>query len=72
MKNLFIAVLAVLGIMWKVDLGARVYVDWAVMAMFGAFMFAMGARVDDLLMRWELQPHWRREKQAKATTLRLG
>ncbi len=72
MKNLFIAVLAVLGIMWKVDLGARVYVDWAVMAMFGAFMFTVGARVDDLLKRWERQPHGRREKLAMAPTLRLG
>jgi hypothetical protein len=70
MQHLLILALAVLGILWKVDLGARVYVDWAVIAMLAAFMFTMGARLDAALLRWEAKPHWRRAKAGK--TLRLS
>jgi hypothetical protein len=70
MQNLLIVVLAALGILWKIDGGARVYVDWAVLSMFAAVMFVMGARFDAALSRWENQPHWRKTKTGK--TLRLS
>lgn len=62
MQHLFIGFLAIAGIVWNVDLGARVYVDWLMVAMIAAFMAVMGARLDDALRRWENQPHWRKTK----------
>jgi hypothetical protein len=62
MQHLVIAALAVLGIMWKVDLGARVYVDYAMIALIAGFAFMMGAQLDAALRRWEAKPHWRRVK----------
>ena len=72
MDRLFIAALAVLGVVWNVDLGARVYVDGLMVALFAAFMFTMGARLDDALRRWELRPHWKKVQPVKAEPLRLS
>lgn len=69
MKHIFIGLLAIMGIVWKVDLGARVYVDWAVVVMFAAFMFTMGDRFDRALRRWELRPRWRKVRLDEAETL---
>jgi hypothetical protein len=62
MERVFIAALAIAGIVWNVDLGARVYVDWLMVAMIAAFMFMMGARFDAALRRWENHPHWKKTK----------
>lgn len=62
MERLFIGFLAIAGIVWNVDLGARVYVDWLMVGLIAAFMAVMGARFDAALRRWENQPHWRKVK----------
>jgi hypothetical protein len=74
MDRLLIATLAVLGVLWNVDLGARVYVDAIMWVLIAAFMFTMGARFDDLLRRWELQPRWRKvaPTESEAETLCLS
>jgi hypothetical protein len=71
MERLLIGLLAVAGIVWKVDLGARPYVDMAMLVALAAFMFTMGVRLDDALRRWEMQPHWRKVKPVKRETLQL-
>ena len=72
MQNLFIGFLAVAGIVWKVDLGARVYVDWLMVALIAAFMFTLGVRFDAALRRWEMHPHWRKTQPMHPETFRLS
>jgi hypothetical protein len=72
MKNLSIVCLAVAGIIWNVDLGARVYVEWAMLGLIMVLMFIMGNRLDTALRRWENQPHWRKVKPERPEILSLN
>jgi hypothetical protein len=72
MQHLFIGFLAIAGIVWNVDLGAKVYVDWIMVALIAAFMFIMGARFDEALRRWENQPHWKKTQPESVSSTPNG
>ncbi|QQP93801.1 hypothetical protein IGS68_34315 (plasmid) [Skermanella sp. TT6] len=66
MLHLMIIGIAVLGMIWNVDLGARPYVDVAMWLLFAGLMFHLGDRFNTWLDHWAVRPRWRRNRRRAA------